>query len=109
RQSAEVIRACARGVTPAEAAKLPRPWPLLTQVVRDVAAAVEVASANARDRGLGGLVLRSRASTEGAPVRTSVADLIARATACARAADEGDAFAERLAPKIGRASCRERV
>jgi hypothetical protein len=101
RQSAEVIRAFARALTPAETAKLPRPWPLLTSVVRDVAAAVDAVSPASRDRGLGGLVQRrSPTSGEGAAVRTSVADLIARATACARAADEGDAFAERLAPIV---------
>ena len=93
RASAEVIRAVARG---GEAAKLARPWPLLAAVCRDIGAAIEAAPPMARDAGLGGLIKR--------PARTAakitVADLHVRAAACARAVDEGAAFAERLAPVV---------
>ncbi len=97
RASAEVIRTVARGL---DGQKLPRPWPLLTSVTREVGAAIDQAPPTARDLGLGGLLRRRGASAEGAPVRLTVADLQVRAASCARAVDEGEAFAERLAPKV---------
>jgi hypothetical protein len=101
RSSAEVIRAVARG---GDGMKLPRPWPLLAGVCRDVGAAIDTAPATARDAGLGGIVKHhAAAATRAAPrsgVRVTVADLQVRAAVCARAVDEGDAFAERLAPVV---------
>jgi hypothetical protein len=101
RASVEVIRAVATG---GDAAALPRPWPLLAAVCRDLTVAMDRMPATARDAGLGGLVARRRpTSAEGAavpPGRLTVAELQVRAAACARAVDEGQAFAERLAPVV---------
>lgn len=92
RAPAEVIRAVGGG---GDASKLPHPWPLLGAVCRDLGLAVDVAAPTARDIGLGGLVKRRVPAA-----KTTVADLHVRAAACARAVDEGDAFAERLAPVV---------
>ena len=97
RQSADVIKAIARG---GDGGKLGRPWPLLCQVMRDVGTAVDAAPATARDLGLGGLWKRRTTSSEGVSVTMTVAELQVRAASCARAVDEGDAFSERLAPVI---------
>lgn len=98
RSSLDVIRAVARGL---DVSRLPRPWPLLGAVCRDLGRAVDAAPATARDAGLGGLVQRKLSSGEGLPVgRLTVAELQVRAAACARAVDEGEAFAERLAPVV---------
>lgn len=92
-RSPEAIRALARG---AEAASLPRPWPLLSRVCRELGALLDAAPATCRDEGLGGLVSRPAAP---AP-RVTVQALQARAAACARVDDEGDALAERLAAPV---------
>lgn len=98
RASLDVIRALAGGL---DVSRLPRPWPLLGAVCRDLGKAVDAAPATARDAGLGGLVPKKLSSGEGMQVaRLTVAELQVRAAACARAVDEGEAFAERLAPVV---------
>lgn len=81
---------------------LARPWPLVVRVCRALAPRMEVLPPSACDEGLGGLVPRkgTRVSAEGEPVRVRVADLAARAAACARVDDEGDALAARLAAAV---------
>lgn len=97
RAAPDVIRALAHG---RDGARLPRPWPLLAGVCKDVGAAVDAAPATARDGGLGGLVRRRSAAGSAKVSLVTVAELHHRAAATARAQDEGDAFVERLAPVV---------
>jgi hypothetical protein len=99
RSSIDVLRAIANGL---DGARLMRPWPLLAAVCRDLWSTMESVPATARDLGLGGLLVKkAMASTEGAPVgRLTVQELQVRAAVCARAVDEGEAFAERLAGTV---------
>lgn len=98
-RSPDAIRALALGT---DARSLPRPWPILSSVCRELGRFLDAVAPTARDEGLGGLVLRKggRQSAEGAPVCLSVAELQARAAACARTDDEGDALATRLAASV---------
>lgn len=114
RAGADVILTIARAD---DGARLPKPWPLVAAVVRGLKAPLEKAPLQARDLGLGGLVVvsappapassadpsglqaRPALSMEGGPV-LSAASLQARAASGARTVDEGTAIAERIAPTV---------
>jgi|GEM_PF-1222191 len=117
RAGADVILTIARAD---DGARLPKPWPLVAAVVRGLKAPLEKAPLQARDLGLGGLVIvapaapapassstaepsglqvRPALSMEGGPV-LSAASLQARAASGARTVDEGTAIAERVAPLV---------
>lgn len=84
-----------------EPTRLPKPWPLLVAVCLALTDAMEACATTVRDRGVGALVPHRGHTSAGGSLRAiPVAVLRARALPCARAADEGVALVQRLAPAV---------
>jgi hypothetical protein len=106
RASVDVLRAVALG---GEGRALPKPWPALATLCRDVHAALARVPLTAIDGGLGALLAPTTSIDADARAPSAVIPLAAfsqRATRAARVHDEGEGWARRLAPAVATLFCR---